>query len=1723
MLRDHTAIAAGSPDARGFLALSAVTGEPLQADTAAGAPEADTTALVGSEAGGAAMDETAGPQGMPGAPRTAGSALVADDEQANVAAAVGDVASADGSGASTVPDAPAPLQPSSEGLRVQPANTAVEKLPGWAVPGIEEVLPPPSEFVRVSVNPAASDEIAPPTTLGRIALENALPGSPESEWRLTERDRSIEGFATEFSVDQGETVSFKIATDSTDYRIDIYRLGYYGGMGARKVATIERQSETPQVQPHPIVDMERGLIDCGNWGVSAEWEVPEDAVSGVYLAVMRRQDGTEGANEIPFVVRGDGTASDIVFQTSDTTWQAYNPWGGANFYGGDVPVDPEEIISYNPPNCSCGLNAIGRAYAVSYNRPFLHSEIYAWGPQNYLFGVEYSAIRWIEQNGYDVSYIGGADTARAGAQLLDHQMFLSVGHDEYWTAEQRANVEAARDAGVNLSFFSGNEVYWKARWETSIDGDGMPYRTLVCYKETWAGTSIDPSGTSTGTWRDERFWDEGQEPENSLTGTMFQVDAYRLDTISVPYDFSQFRFWRNTGMSTLQVGETGALVGNLLGYEWDSDVDNGFRPAGLINLSLTTVEVDTFLMDFGSTVGPGEATHSLTMYRAESGAIVFGAGTVYWSWGLDDNHDNEPTPTDPNVQQAMVNLFADMGIQPDTLEASLVLAAPSSDALAPSSQISAVFEGATFVDGQTVTITGTAADGGGGKVAGIEVSLDGGNSWRKATGRETWSYTGQVGPVGSYPILSRAVDDSLNLETPGPGRAVTVTLPETSSFWTYADVPADLYVDDNMPIELGLRFTAQTNGSITGVRFYKSFLNQGQHTAHLWTASGTLLAAAPFTNETTSGWQSVSFAQPVAIAAGTTYVASYHSAGRYSVDTGYFDAPRQSGPLTASNGAGVYGYGDVGTFPDGTYLDQNYWVDVVFQEEPNQPPVAVADAGFTTAHETPLVLAAAALTANDTDANGDPLTITAVGSATNGSVVLNQAAQTVTFTPGPGYSGAAGFGYTISDGRGGSTSASVGLTVTEPGIGLSLFSPAAVPAILSSGDPDPVELGVKFRADSAGTISGIRFYKGPQNTGVHTGRLWTASGTVLATATFTNETASGWQTVSFASPVAIAANTTYVASYHTSGNYALDVNYFTVETVNGPLRAPSSAAAGGNGVYAYGAPGSFPNNSYNSSNYWVDVVYNETVEENQVPVAVADAGFSTAHETPLVLAAAALTGNDTDGNGDPLTITAVGSATNGSVVLDPVAQTVTFTPGAGYSGAAGFDYTISDGRGGSASATVGLTVNEPGIGLSLFSSGDVPGTISSGDPNPVELGVKFRADSAGTISGIRFYKGPQNTGVHTGRLWTASGTVLATATFTNETASGWQTVSFASPVAIAANTTYVASYHTNGNYAVDANYFAAETVNGPLRAPSSAAGGGNGVYAYGAPGSFPTGSYNGSNYWVDVVYNETVEENQAPVAVADAGFSTAHETPLVLAAAALTGNDTDGNGDPLTITVVGSATNGSVVLDPVAQTVTFTPGAGYSGAAGFDYTISDGRGGSASATVGLTVNEPGIGLSLFSSGDVPAVLAANDPDPVELGIKFQADVAGSITGVRFYKAAENVGTHEAHIWTAAGSLLATATFTAETASGWQTASFASPVAIAADTTYVASYHTNGFYSATPAFFGGELSNGPLRALASSTAGGNGVYAYGPSGVFPTESYNQTNYWVDVVFDTHLTA
>lgn len=494
-----------------------------------------------------------------------------------------------------------------------------------------------------------------PAGANPIVCENQKTGNPESEWDISGAgDSTIQGFATDISVDQGQTVSFKIRTNSSNYILDIYRMGYYGGMGARKIATVSPSATLPQNQPACLTDSTTGLTDCGNWGVSASWPVPTTAVSGIYFAKVTRID-TGGSSHIFFIVRDDDGRSDLLFQTSDTTWQAYNQYGGNSLYVGGPGTSP------------------GRAYKVSYNRPFTTR---GTSPEDWVFNAEYPMVRWLEANGYDVSYSTGVDSDRRGAELLEHKVFLSVGHDEYWSGGQRANVQSARTAGVNLAFFSGNESFWKTRWENSIATGATPYRTLVCYKETHANAKIDPlPDVWTGTWRDPRFSPpaDGGRPENALTGTIFTVnDSGTPYSITVPAVFGAMRFWRNTSIAQLNAGQTAALPLGTLGYEWDEDLDNGSRPAGLIQLSSTTLSVPSYLQDYGSTYAAGTATHSLTLYRHSSGALVFGAGTIQWPWGLDSNHDRGSAAASPAMQQATVNLLADMGAQPLTLQPGLV-------------------------------------------------------------------------------------------------------------------------------------------------------------------------------------------------------------------------------------------------------------------------------------------------------------------------------------------------------------------------------------------------------------------------------------------------------------------------------------------------------------------------------------------------------------------------------------------------------------------------------------------------------------------------------------------------------------------------------------------------------------------------------------------------------------------------------------------------------------------------------------------------------------------------------------------------------------------------------------------------------------------------------------------------------------------------------------------
>ncbi|CCQ48349.1 putative uncharacterized protein [Pseudarthrobacter siccitolerans] len=836
--------------------------------------------------------------------------------------------------------------------------------------------------------------------VSKVACENTQPGSPSSEWRVTGAgDSTIQGYATSMSVNVGQTVTFKVKTNASAYRIDIFRLGYYQGLGARKVAAnLLPSAPLPQAQPNCATFPATGLVDCGNWAVSASWPVPAAAVSGVYLARLVRTDNG-GASVIPFVVRDDAAKSDVLFQTSDTTWQAYNTYGGNSLYTCTVACPAGNPQAYKA------------AFKVSYNRPF-NSALDDQG-RSWLMYAEYPMIRFLEANGYDVSYMSGLDVSTRAPLLLNHKSFLSVGHDEYWSADQRANVEAARDAGVNLAFFSGNEMFWKTRWEPSADGSNTAGRTLVSYKDTHFNAPTDPVAW-TGTWRDPRYGTAtgGGNPENALTGQYFKVNSGTADIV-VPSAFKELRLWRGTAVATMANGTSVTLGAGLgtLGYEWDIDADNGFRPPGAFRLSQTSSTSAEIFTDYGSsTLGGQPATHNLTMYKAASGALVFGAGTVQWSWGLDGFTTGKAV--DKNMQQATVNLLADMASQPITLLSGLTAAQSSTDQTAPSSSVTSPAAGATVADGTIVTVSGTAHDVGG-VVAGVEVSTDGGQTWRRANGTTSWTFTWNAHGSPVSILKSRAVDDSGNLESGSAGNNVSVSCP--CSLMGTNVAPAVPDAGDANAVEVGAKFYSDVPGTITGIRFYKSTRNTGTHIGNIWSESGQRLASVTFSNESASGWQTASLSPALTITANTKYVVSYFApAGHYSQDTGYFyNNPTPSGggnsvdsaPLhftrsTPGSPNGYYLYGGSSGFPNQIYDAEYYWVDALFTATGTAAP-SVSMASPASNATGVAVDVKPAVTFNQS-VTGSSVVFglkNAAGASVSGSVAYEAATNKATFTP----------------------------------------------------------------------------------------------------------------------------------------------------------------------------------------------------------------------------------------------------------------------------------------------------------------------------------------------------------------------------------------------------------------------------------------------------------------------------------------------------------------------------------------------------------------------------------------------------------------------------------------------------------------------------------------------------------------------------------------------------
>ena len=275
----------------------------------------------------------------------------------------------------------------------------------------------------------------------------------------------------------------------------------------------------------------------------------------------------------------------------------------------------------------------------------------------------------------------------------------------------------------------------------------------------------------------------------------------------------------------------------------------------------------------------------------------------------------------------------------------------------------------------------------------------------------------------------------------------------------------------------------------------------------------------------------------------------------------------------------------------------------------------------------------------------------------------------------------------------------------------------------------------------------------------------------------------------------------------------------------------------------------FPNSTFNATNYWVDVVFATSLVVGGPPVANNDA-YSVNLGQTLSVPAPGVLSNDTSPGGLTLTAIQVTSPANGTVTLNANGS-FTYTPKAGFSGSDSFTYKANNGTTDSNIATVTITVSaSTSCPCTIWNTSTVPGTASANDGSSVELGLKFRVNQAGYITGLRFYKGPLNTGTHIGNLWSGTGTLLATATFANGSPSGWQQVNFPTPVSLAPNTTYVASYFAPvGGYAFDASYFTSAVTNGPLLALANGADGGNGVYLYSASSNFPNSTFNATNYW----------------------------------------------------------------------------------------------------------------------------------------------------------------------------------------------------------------------------------------------------------------------------------
>ena len=474
-----------------------------------------------------------------------------------------------------------------------------------------------------------------------IVLENRNQGT--TSWQLDidhkATNHEIEGYASATSVNRGGSINFMVSLSSNaQYTMDIYRMGWYpqgtnpdgtscapscGGRLMQHVGPLNgvHQATCPQVTTQN--DPNFGLTEC-SWTPSYTLNVPTTWTTGNYIVKLRRLDGQTLESYMTFVVRDDSSTAAIVYSMDVTTWQAYNFWGGSD--NQNVGYD-----LYGRFNDVTGNSTGGRAYTVSFDRPY-DGEPASDGAGAF-FNWDFPMLRFLESKGYDITYVTSVDLESNPTLLNGHRVFMNTGHDEYYSDNMRNNLLNGISSGVDMALFSANNFYYRITWAPNASGTAN--RRIHCDKNALAGST-------TFEWR----LLTPQQPENQIGGVMLEGvanDRPYLVTNNSSWIYAGTGLANYTGNGTSGVVTSGAgqnALPGVIGYEFDSRASTtqnlsqwaGFEPAG------TTTVGHSFVP-----AGDGNATNvwsDAVLWNHPSGAMIFSAGTIQWSWGVDDGYND---------------------------------------------------------------------------------------------------------------------------------------------------------------------------------------------------------------------------------------------------------------------------------------------------------------------------------------------------------------------------------------------------------------------------------------------------------------------------------------------------------------------------------------------------------------------------------------------------------------------------------------------------------------------------------------------------------------------------------------------------------------------------------------------------------------------------------------------------------------------------------------------------------------------------------------------------------------------------------------------------------------------------------------------------------------------------------------------------------------------------